>query len=227
MIRNLKEIYRKLEDDEAVQALMHQDERYWWGIIQGRNMRNRLDQDLGELESLVSVVEDGETDEEVFQVEYTRIMAHYGKGVERYEWPSFDQREAQIDHSHYYKIAQERGDIQYMEVVPQDGFTVGSDSHKYPKLMIAYGSKESPAALQQRLQEWYERHSGTFPQELPGRIDPPGGGVYGDQLPLDKPRAKSPESPDITSGSGLPIPEGCSSMDAVCVHDGQPDTGDV
>ncbi len=40
-----------------------------------------------------------------------------------------------------------------MEVMPQDGFTVGSDSHKYPKLMIVYGSQESPAALQQRLQE--------------------------------------------------------------------------
>ena len=98
MIR--KEIYRKREDDEAVQARMHQDEQYWWDIIQGRNMRNRLDQDLGELESLVPVVEDGETDEEVFQVEYTRIMVYYGKGVERYEWPSFDQREAQIDHDH-------------------------------------------------------------------------------------------------------------------------------
>jgi hypothetical protein len=79
MIR--KEIYHKREDDEAVQARMHQAERYWWDIIQGRNMSNRLDQDLGKLESLVSVVEDGETDKEVFRVEYTRIMEHYGKRV--------------------------------------------------------------------------------------------------------------------------------------------------
>ncbi len=82
MIR--KEFYCKREDNEAVQARMHQDEQYCppppgWDIIQGRNMRNRLDQDLGKLESLLPVVEDGETDEEVFRVEYTRIMEHYWK----------------------------------------------------------------------------------------------------------------------------------------------------
>jgi hypothetical protein len=111
-----------------------------------------------------------------------------------------------------------------VHIMPQDGFTVGSDSHRYPKLMIAYCSRYSPAALQQRLQDWYERHNETFPQKLPGRVDPPEGGIYGDQLPLDKPRAKTL---DITSGAGLPIRERCSSMDAEYVQDGQPDTGDV
>ncbi len=48
MIR--KEIYHKRESDEAVQARMHQDEQYWWEIIQGRNMLNKPDQDLGKLE---------------------------------------------------------------------------------------------------------------------------------------------------------------------------------
>ncbi len=130
-----------------------------------------------------------------------------------------------------------------MEVMPQDGFTVGTDSHRYPKLMIAYGSKDSQGTLQQPLQDWYERYNETFrqelpcrvdqqegemdevfPQELPGRVDPQEGGKYGDQLPLNKPRAKTL---DITSGAGLPIQEGCSSMDVECVQDGQPDTGNV
>ncbi len=80
--------------------------------------------------------------------------------------------------------------------------------------------------LQQQLQDWYERHNETFRQELPGLVDPPEGGMYGDQLPLDKPSAKTPDI-RVTSGAGLPIPEWCSSMDAECVQDGQADTGDV
>jgi hypothetical protein len=126
--------------------------------------------------------------------------------------------------------------------------TATDSSVRYPKLMVAYGSKDSPAALQQRLQDWYERHNETFRQELLGLVDPPEGGMCRDQLPLDKPRAKTPDitemdgdqlpldkpsakMPDITSGAGLPIPEGCSSIDAECVQecvqDGQADTSDV
>jgi hypothetical protein len=65
--RNLLQTGNNEAVQTRMQCPMHQDEQCWWDIIQCQNMLNRLDQDLGKLESLVPVVGDGEMEAEVFR----------------------------------------------------------------------------------------------------------------------------------------------------------------